>query len=96
MSPRSASPGAAGIGTEAPVRVRFFGGLSQIGRNCAAIEAEGKLLLIDCGQMFSDDASPGVETILPDFGFLRDRAADPRARAPQAGRGEPARPLAAR
>ena len=58
------------------MRVRFFGGLSQIGRNCAAIEAEGKLLLIDCGQMFSDDASPGVETILPDFGFLRDRAAD--------------------
>ena len=76
MSPRSASPGSAGIGTEAPVRVRFFGGLSQIGRNCAAIEADGKLLLIDCGQMFSDDASPGVETILPDFGFLRDRAAD--------------------
>ncbi len=58
------------------VNVRFLGGLGQIGRNCAAIEAEGKLLLVDCGQMFADDATPGVETILPDFTFLRERGAD--------------------
>ncbi len=58
------------------VHVRFLGGLGQIGRNCAVIEAEGKLLLIDCGQMFADDATPGVEAILPDFTFLRERAAD--------------------
>lgn len=58
------------------VDVRFLGGLGQIGRNCAVIEADGKLLVIDCGQMFSDEDTPGVDTILPDFSFLRERAAD--------------------
>ncbi len=58
------------------VHVRFLGGLGQIGRNCAVIEAAGKLLVIDCGQMFSDEDTPGVDTILPDFSFLRERAAD--------------------
>ena len=59
-----------------PVLVRFLGGIGQIGRNCAAIEADGKLLLVDCGQMFGDDSTPGVDTILPDFAFLRERQAD--------------------
>lgn len=59
-----------------PVLVRFLGGLGRIGRNCAVVEADGKLLLIDCGQMFGDDDTPGVDTILPDFTFLRERAAD--------------------
>lgn len=60
----------------APVLVRFLGGLGRIGRNCAVVEAEGKLLLIDCGQMFGDDDTPGVDTILPDFTFLHERAGD--------------------
>jgi ribonuclease J len=59
-----------------PVRLTFLGGLGRIGRNCAVIEAEGKLLLIDCGQMFSDDTTPGVDAILPDFSLLDERAAD--------------------
>lgn len=60
----------------APVLIRFLGGLGQIGRNCAVVESEGKLLLIDCGQMFGDADTPGVDTILPDFTFLRERASD--------------------
>ena len=71
MTARGAATPAAG-----QVHVRFLGGLGQIGRNCAVVETGGKLLLIDCGQMFGDDATPGVETILPDFAFLRERAAD--------------------
>ncbi|HEV8296072.1 MAG TPA: ribonuclease J, partial [Acidimicrobiales bacterium] len=60
----------------APVRLSFLGGLGQIGRNCAVLETAGKLLLIDCGQMFPDDSAPGIDTILPDFTLLRERAAD--------------------
>ncbi|HEX7095956.1 MAG TPA: ribonuclease J [Acidimicrobiales bacterium] len=54
-----------------PVQVTFLGGLGQIGRNCAAIEVDGDVLLVDCGQMFGDETTPGVQTILPDFTYLR-------------------------
>ena len=38
----------------APVTVTFLGGLGEIGRNCAAIEVEGRIMLLDCGLMFPD------------------------------------------
>src|ERR1044071_6623603 len=57
-----------------PVTVTFLGGLGEIGRNCAAIEAEGKILLIDCGLMFPDADMPGVDLVLPDFTWLRELA----------------------
>ena len=56
-----------------PVGITFLGGLGQIGRNCAALEIDGQVLLIDCGQMFGDDTTPGVDTILPDFSFLHEK-----------------------
>jgi ribonuclease J len=56
----------------APVRITFLGGLGQIGRNCAAFEVDGDVLLVDCGQMFGDETTPGVDTILPDFTYLRE------------------------
>ena len=57
-----------------PVRVIFLGGLGEIGRNCAVIEVEDRLLIIDCGLMFPDVDMPGVDLVLPDFTFLRENA----------------------
>ncbi|MDQ3569766.1 MAG: ribonuclease J [Actinomycetota bacterium] len=57
-----------------PVRITFLGGLGEIGRNCAALEAGGRILLIDCGIMFPDLEMPGVDLVLPDFTWLRDNA----------------------
>ena len=57
------------------VRVAFLGGLGEIGRNCAVIEQEGRLLVLDCGVMFPDPEMPGVDLVLPDFSYLRERAA---------------------
>jgi ribonuclease J len=56
------------------VRVVFLGGLGEIGRNCACIEAEGRILLIDCGLMFPSADMPGVDLVLPDFTYLRENA----------------------
>jgi ribonuclease J len=58
----------------APVRITFLGGLGEIGRNCAVFESEGRLVLLDCGLMFPDDDMLGVDLVLPDFTWLRDRA----------------------
>jgi ribonuclease J len=57
-----------------PVRIVFLGGLGEIGRNCAVIEQDSRLLLLDCGLMFPEVDMPGVDLVLPDFTFLRDNA----------------------
>ncbi len=58
----------------APVKITFLGGLGEIGRNCMAIEQDGKLLLIDCGLMFPDADMHGIDLVLPDFTWLRENA----------------------
>ena len=59
----------------APVRVVFLGGLGEIGRNCACIEVDGRILVLDVGIMFPDPDMPGVDLVLPDFTYLRENAA---------------------
>jgi ribonuclease J len=56
------------------VRVVFLGGLGEIGRNCACIEIDGRILVLDCGIMFPDPDMPGVDLVLPDFTYLRENA----------------------
>ena len=55
------------------VTLTFLGGLGRIGRNCAALETEGRIVLLDCGQMFPEEL-PGVDAILPDFSWILERS----------------------
>jgi ribonuclease J len=57
-----------------PIRITFLGGLGEIGRNCACIEVDGAILLLDCGLMFPDLEMLGIDLVLPDFSYLRDNA----------------------
>jgi ribonuclease J len=57
-----------------PVRLVFLGGLGEIGRNCACIEVDGRIMILDCGLMFPDLEMPGVDLVLPDFTYLKDNA----------------------
>ncbi|HLI44516.1 MAG TPA: ribonuclease J [Acidimicrobiales bacterium] len=59
-----------------PVRISFLGGLGEIGRNCAVLEQGGRLVVLDCGVLFPNAEMPGVDLVLPDFGFFRERAGD--------------------
>jgi ribonuclease J len=56
-------------------RIIALGGLGEIGMNCLAVEARGRLLLIDCGAMFSSEGL-GIDLILPGFDFLAERRGD--------------------
>ena len=56
------------------VRITFLGGLGEIGRNCACIEQDGRIMILDCGLMFPDAEMPGVDLVLPDFTWLRENA----------------------
>ena len=48
--------------------------MGEIGRNCAALEIDGRLLLLDCGLMFPDLEMPGIDLVLPDFRWLVENA----------------------
>ncbi len=58
----------------APVNITFLGGLGEIGRNCAALETNGQIVLLDCGQMFAGAELPGVDAVLPNFDWIIERA----------------------
>ena len=55
------------------LRVVPLGGLGEIGRNMTVFEFGGRLLIVDCGVLFPEPDQPGVDLILPDFGYIRDR-----------------------
>ncbi|WP_246955614.1 ribonuclease J [Brachybacterium sp. Marseille-Q7125] len=58
------------------LRVIPLGGLGDVGRNMSVLEVEGRLLVMDCGVLFPEDSQPGVDLILPDFDYIRDRLDD--------------------
>lgn len=58
------------------LRVIPLGGLGEVGRNMMVPEHRGKLLVIDCGVLFPEEHQPGVDVILPDFSYLKDRMND--------------------
>ena len=58
------------------LRIVALGGLAEIGRNMTVFETKGKLLIVDCGVLFPEDTQPGIDLILPDFSYIRDRLAD--------------------
>jgi ribonuclease J len=58
------------------VSISFLGGLGEIGRNCASLEVEGRLALIDCGLMFPEEGMLGVDLVLPDFTSVVQRRGD--------------------
>ena len=60
--------------TTTPVTITFLGGLGEIGRNCAAIEIDNRIMLLDCGLMFPDYDMLGIDVVLPDFSWLMERA----------------------
>jgi ribonuclease J len=61
---------------EGGLRIVALGGLGEVGRNMAVLEHAGRLLIIDCGVLFPEDNQPGVDLILPDFGYIKDRLRD--------------------
>lgn len=41
-----------------------------------AFEYEGRILIVDCGVLFPEENQPGVDLILPDFSYIRERLSD--------------------
>ncbi len=64
---------------EAACRVVFLGGVGEVGRNMACLELDGRLLVIDVGLSFPSAEMLGIDLVLPDMQYIRERADDVEA-----------------
>ena len=56
------------------LRIVPLGGCGEIGRNMTVIETDDDLVAVDCGLMFPDEEMFGVDIVINDFTYLRERA----------------------
>jgi ribonuclease J len=60
--------------TGATLRVLPLGGLGEIGKNMTVVEYDGRIVVVDTGLMFPAPDQLGIDLVLPDFTYLRERA----------------------
>jgi ribonuclease J len=60
----------------AKLRVLPLGGLGEIGKNMTVVEYEGRIVVVDTGLRFPTSEMLGIDLVLPDFSYLRERASD--------------------
>src|SRR5205085_5700164 len=63
-------------GVNNSLRVLPLGGLGEIGKNMTVLEYEGRIVVVDTGLRFPTTDMLGIDVVLPDFSYLRERAGD--------------------
>jgi ribonuclease J len=60
-------------------RIIALGGLGEVGKNMTVYECDDSIVVVDAGLAFPRDEHLGVDLVLPDFAYLRERADSIRA-----------------
>ena len=58
------------------LRVLPLGGVGEIGKNLTVVEYDDRIVVVDCGLRFPTAEMMGIDLVLPDFTYLRERADD--------------------
>jgi ribonuclease J len=61
---------------QSKLRVLPLGGLGEIGKNMTVVEYDGSIVVVDTGLRFPTAEQVGIDLVLPDFTYLRERAED--------------------
>ena len=60
----------------APLQIVPLGGLGEIGINMMAFQHGNDIVIVDCGLMFPSQDMPGIDYVIPDISWLRERSED--------------------
>jgi ribonuclease J len=58
------------------LRVLPLGGVGEIGKNLTVVEYEDRIVVVDMGLRFPTAEMMGIDLVLPDFSYLRERVKD--------------------
>ena len=76
---RTASPAPQATPVRGPLRVIPLGGVGEIGKNMTAVEYGNDLVLLDCGGKFPEEEQRGIDLVIPDVRYVRERLGNLRA-----------------
>jgi len=58
------------------LRVLPLGGLGEVGKNMTVVEQDDRIVVVDVGLRFPTPEMVGIDLVLPDFSYVRERARD--------------------